>query len=307
MNNKFVSWLDAKISMNKTFIIGASGLIGSSLFSLLKSKNINVFGTYANNSENGLIFFDLNRSDFSCFNEASKGDVCFITSAYSDPSWVTQNKLKAEELNYTKTIELINFFVKKEVRIIFMSSAEVFDGYKGSYSEEDLPNPLNFYGELKYRVENYLHHNCYNFTIVRTGWNIGLNEKSRCPVQLTYETLLNKNARMATDNFFSLCSVKDTATVLYKISEENKLNKIHICSDRIVNRKEMAELVIAVSSNGKKMSFSDCLFEDLPYSEPRGKINDLDNSLSKSLFDMHYFDANQLIINKVRYLDKKFT
>ena len=153
--------------------------------------------------------------------------------------------------------------------------------------------------------ENYLIDNYNDYTIVRTGWNVGLNEKSRCPIQLTYETLLNDNAKMATDNYFSLSYVEDTAEVLYRVSIERNLNKIHICSDRIINRKEMAMLVTSVSSNRNQMSFSDCLFKEIPYSEPRGRINDLDNSLSKKLFGIKYFDAHQLIMNKVRYLDNK--
>ena len=37
-----------------------------------------------------------------------------------------------------------------------MSSVEVFDGSKGNYREGDHPNPINYYGELKYEVEEYL-------------------------------------------------------------------------------------------------------------------------------------------------------
>ena len=289
--------------MSKSYIIGASGLIGGSLYSLLKAKSVDVYGTYSNNIENGLMFFDMNRSDFSCFHKVEKGDTFYLLSAYSNPTWIAQNKALAEELNYTRTIDLIDFLAEKRVKIIFMSSVEIFDGQKGRYSEEDLPNPLNFYGELKLRVEKHLINNYDNYTIVRTGWNVGLNEKSRCVVQLTYETLLNNNAKMATDNFFSLSSVEDTAEGLYRTSLEQGLKKIHICSDKIINRKEMAELVASVSKNGEQMSFSDCLFKEIPYSEPRGMVNDLDNSLSKKLFGIKYLDAHQLIINKVRYLD----
>ena len=289
--------------MSKSYIIGASGLIGGSLYSLLKAKSVDVYGTYSNNIENGLMFFDINRSDFSCFQKVEKSDIFYLLSAYSNPSWIAQNKALAEELNYTRTIELIDFLAEKRVKIIFMSSVEVFDGEKGSYSEDDLPNPLNFYGELKLRVEKHLINNYDNCTIVRTGWNVGLNEKSRCVVQLTYETLLNNNAKMATDNFFSLSSVEDTAEALYRASLEKSLKKIHICSDKIINRKEMAELIASVSKNGEQMSFSDCLFKEIPYSEPRGRVNDLDNSLSQKLLGMKYLDAHQLIINKVRYLD----
>ena len=128
--------------MSKFFIIGASGLIGGSLYSLLKAKSVDVYGTYSNNIENGLMFFDMNRSDFSCFHEVKKGDIFYLLSAYSNPSWIAQNKALAEELNYTRTIELIDFLAEKRVKIIFMSSVEIFDGQKGRYSEEDLPNPL---------------------------------------------------------------------------------------------------------------------------------------------------------------------
>ena len=293
--------------MSKSFIIGASGLIGGALFKLLQSKLIDVCGTYSNNSEKDLIFFDMNQEDYSCFEGVQQDDIFFILSAYSNPSWIAQNKELAEELNYTRTINLIKFLAGKKVRIIFMSSVEIFDGEKGQYSEDDLPSPLNFYGELKLRIENYLIKNYDNYTIVRTGWNIGLNEKSRCVVQLTYETLLSDNAKMATDNFFSLSSVTDTAEGLYRASLQKNLKKIHICSDKIINRKSMAELVASVSNNGSRMKFSDCLFKDIPYSEPRGRINDLDNSLSKELFGIKYLDAHQLIISKVRYLDQKYS
>ena len=57
--------------MTKFYIIGASGLIGSALFSLLKSKNLNVVGTYSNNKEGALIYFDMNKGDYKCFDNVN--------------------------------------------------------------------------------------------------------------------------------------------------------------------------------------------------------------------------------------------
>ena len=37
-----------------------------------------------------------------------------------------------------------------------MSSVEIFDGNKGNYKEDDVANPLNYYGLLKSNIENYL-------------------------------------------------------------------------------------------------------------------------------------------------------
>ena len=78
-----------------------------------------------------------------------KKSVVFILSAYSNPSWIYLNKKEAKKLNLESTKELIKILVEKESRIIFMSSVEVFDGEKGNYKEDDEPNPLNYYGELK--------------------------------------------------------------------------------------------------------------------------------------------------------------
>ena len=292
--------------MTKFYIIGASGLIGGALFSLLKSKNLNVVGTYSNNKEEALIYFDMNKGDYRCFDNVNEGDIFYLLSAYSNPSWIAQNKTQAEELNYTSTIKLIDFLMKKKAKIVFMSSVEIFDGTKGNYSEKDYPNPLNYYGKLKLSIEKYLLDNSNNYTIVRTGWNVGLNEKSRCVVQLTYETLLKPNAKMAIDNFFSLSSIEDTAEGLYRSSMQNNLRKIHICSSEIISRLEMATILKNESKKGIDMDFSECHFKDIPYSEPRGRINDLDNFLSKDLLGMKYSNAYELIRKKIVYLDKTF-
>ena len=34
-----------------------------------------------------------------------------------------------------------------------MSSVEVFDGTEGRYNEKHKPNPLNYYGKLKFDIE----------------------------------------------------------------------------------------------------------------------------------------------------------
>ena len=289
--------------MNKSYVIGASGLIGGALLDLLKEESIDVIGTYSKNKEKDLVFFDITNPDYSCFGQIREGDIFYLLSAYSNPSWIAQNKLAAEELNYTKTIKLIRFLIEKRAKIIFMSSVEIFDGKKGGYKEDDTPDPLNFYGTLKLKVEDYLVNNYDNYTIARTGWNVGLNEKSRCVVRLTYETLLEKNARMASDNFFSLASVEDTTLGLYKASLKKDLKKIHLGSDEIVNRMGMAKLIMEISNKGSEMDFSECLFKDILYSEPRGRVNDLDNSLSRELLDLNYVNANELILKKVHYLD----
>ena len=79
---------------------------------------------------------------------------------------------------------------------------------------------------------------------------------------------------------------------------------IHVCSDKIINRVELANMILKYSLKSKKMNYSECLFKDIPYLEPRGRVNNLDNSLSKKLLKMNYIDANKIILDKISYIDK---
>ena len=77
-------------------------------------------------------------------------------------------------------------------------------------------------------------------------------------VQLTYETLLKPNARMARDNYFSLASVEDTGMVLSQLLKKPEVKKLHICSDEVVCRTELANIIINNSKLGNRMSFDEC-------------------------------------------------
>lgn len=292
--------------LSKNIIIGASGLIGGALYRSFQDRGEKVVGTFTNNkSTNCDIYLDLNNPDFSVIkNLIKQEDNIYLLSAYSNPSWIFQNKEKARQLNLIGTKCFIDAVRPVNPRIIFMSSVEVFDGEKGAYAESDLPNPINYYGHLKFEIERYLLQTYPRHTIVRTGWNIGQTIQSRCVVKLTYESLLQNEAKMATDNYFSVSSVDDTAKTLRQLSACIDVPKIHICSDGVVNRADLARYVIENSKIGKKMHFTKCKFSDITYSEPRGRLNDLDNSYSKQMLGVNYMFAWESIIEKIRIIDE---
>lgn len=292
---------------SKNIVVGASGLIGGALFAQFKKHGQPVLGTYTHHDNTpDLVRFDMAADDCSAMVEMIEpGDTVYILSAYSNPSWIFNNKADAEKLNLIGTKRFIDALRPKNPRIIFMSSVEVFDGIKGKYQEDDLPNPLNYYGVLKYEIEKFLRQTYANSTIVRTGWNIGLDERSRCVVKLTYESLLQAGARMATDNYFSISSVEDTAEGLRRLADHPQLSALHLCADAVINRCDMARYIIQHSENGAAMGFSECQFADIPYTEKRGRINDLDNSISKNVLGMQYGQAYDIILNKIKFIDSQ--
>ena len=47
------------------------------------------------------------------------------------------------------------------------------------------------------------------------------------------------------------------------------------------------------------------VFKDIKYTEPRGKVNNLLNTLSKKKLNISYKETEQIVIDKVKFLDKK--
>ena len=122
-------------------------------------------------------------------------------------------------------------------------------------------------------------------------------------MKLTYESLLNPGAKMASDNQFSISSVADTARALYELSKFPEVKKMHICSDGVVSRTLLASMICRNSIYGNKMSYAECLFNEIPYTEPRGRVNDLNNALSKRLLGIKYKNFEQIILDKIRFID----
>ena len=224
----------------KTIIIGSSGVIGYNLYLYLKKKQKNVIGTYNYTQKIGLKKFNIIKDKINNIIKINKNDKVIILTAVSNPSKVYADSKTSNKINILSTIKLINDLIKIGCKIIFMSSIEVFDGKTGNYNENSKPNPLNLYGKQKLYVENYIKKNSINFCILRTSFIVGSDPNQRCPVKLTYETLLKSDARMAKDNFFAITSVNDLCKVIYKVlfNKNLKIYKFVI----FLQRKKFLEL-----------------------------------------------------------------
>ena len=184
-----------------------------------------------------------------------------------------------------------------------MSSVEIFDGSTNKIVESTKPNPLNYYGKTKFLVEEYLIKNCTNYHILRTGWNVDINSKSRCVVTLTYKTLLGNKAKMAKDNSFTITHTNDLSASIEKILFKADKKILHLCSNEIVSRVKLADTIIENSKNGNKMNYESVLFSEIKYNEPRARMNNLQSEneeLNKNLF---FRSPLETIKEKVKYLD----
>jgi len=76
------------------------------------------------------------------------------TVALSDPDTCERKKDAAEQTNHIGTKNIVSACRKIGARLDYISTVYVFDGIQGGYTEDDKPNPINWYGETKRRAED---------------------------------------------------------------------------------------------------------------------------------------------------------
>ena len=78
--------------------------------------------------------------------------------------------------NYIANKKLVDFFKKKKIKLIFISSSHVYSYSNKKIDENFLTKPNNNYGKLKLKSENYIKKNLQNFSILRVFNIYGKNQ-----------------------------------------------------------------------------------------------------------------------------------
>lgn len=116
---------------------------------------------------------------------------------------------------------------------------------------------------------------------------------------------MRPGAKMAKDNTFSILDVRDTAEGLLRLSDNDSLRICHFASTPYIVRAELASLIQSFSKYKDMMAYKVVSFANIPYSEPRARLNHLDNTLAVSRLGMKFKPPKKIIRRKVELLDQK--
>lgn len=125
-----------KKSKIKILITGGGGVLGTEI-----RKLIDCFAPDQT---------ELDVTDFASCNRAIKKyqpDLIIHAAAWTDVAGAENSKEKCWEVNVIGTQNMARAAVGR--RLVYISTDYVFDGERGNYSEEDVPNPTNFYSLTK--------------------------------------------------------------------------------------------------------------------------------------------------------------
>ena len=260
--------------MNKTkvLITGSNGLLGQKLVQLFVANNFEVIATSKGKNRNPLTdsyeYFNANITNFAKiykFIKKSKPDFIINTAAMTNVDNCELRKRECKEINAKAVKKLAQACEEFNIHLIQISTDFVFKGKKGYYSENDKPNPVNYYGETKLKSEKYLKRYKIDFTVLRTIILYGLIEnasKNNFVLWVKDSLEQNKSINIVTDQYRMPTYVNDLAFACFQVVKRKAKGIYHISSNELLSIYEMA-LEVAHTFNLNKDLIKPILTEKL--------------------------------------------
>jgi dTDP-4-dehydrorhamnose reductase len=221
------------------WITGANGLLGNYLVQTAPrfAPRWRVRGLARND-------FDL--LDFKTVEREFKKDqprIIIHCAAISVVAEAQKNPALAKKINVEVTKILAE--LATEIRFVFFSTDLIFDGTKGNYLENDLPNPLHLYGETKIAAEEIVLRNPKHL-IVRTSINGGISRAGNRGFneQLKLSLQNSSGMKLFTDEFRSPIFAGETARAVWELVEKNCAGIFHVAGAEKLSRFQIGELLL---------------------------------------------------------------
>jgi len=276
----------------KLLVLGGSGLIGHAI--VKKSKNeFDVLTTYYRNS----VAID-NVNSFECYFpndldkleevvKKEKPDVIVNTIGYSNIDFCESNKNNTEMLHVETTERICNICESNDSKQIFLSSDYVFDGEKGDYSENDIPNPVNFYGLSKLKAEQLILKSPIN-TVIRTSVIYDWDYRARFFNSVIKNLQNNQEFKATTDVYNSVTLLDNLVESIFKVIKLDQNGIFHVVDSTCMNRYEFAKIIAKKFQLDEKLIKTVSVQDDSKNIAKRPKNACLNNSKAKKELGLNF-------------------
>lgn len=179
--------------------------------------------------------------DLEIFIRDQKPNYIVLTAALTNVDMCELNKKDAYELNVKGPSRVAK---KLKAKLIYISTDYVFDGTKGLYSENDAPNPINYYGKTKLEGELEVRNNCEDYVICRLsslyGWNT-LTKKQNFATRIIEKLRNKEEITLFTDQYTTPTFADNAAKAILEICKTDKKGIYHIASPECISRFEFGK------------------------------------------------------------------
>ena len=228
---------------NRVLLIGSSGMLGSEIYKKIESL-CSVIPTSFNNSYKNSLYMDIR--DFKNVRKIVieyNPDTIINCAAYTNVDKCESNKLLARDINVVGMKNIIKAS-KKNTKIIQISSDYVFDGKKGSYSEDDMTYPINYYGKTKLEAENILIGSGLPYVIFRPNVLYGDSFQYCNFLTWVVKSLReNKKISVVSDQKSNPTYIRELVNAIFTSIIVDFRGLLHIGSKDVISRLDFANII----------------------------------------------------------------
>ncbi len=243
--------------MEKILVTGANGFVGQALVKILAQHGYPVIATGRGVSrfpaEDQLVRYyaaDISHPfELQHIVEQEKPAVIVHCAAMSQVDECEQRQKEAHSINVEATARLLLDAEEYAGFFIFLSTDFVFDGEKGSYTEEDPVNPISWYGHTKLEAEAIVQTAEIPWAIVRTCLVYGLApEGGRSSIFSWIKNSLEegKTIKVVDDQYRTPTYVNDLVAGILLLIEQKKTGIWHISGEEFFTPYKMAREIAQI-------------------------------------------------------------
>jgi dTDP-4-dehydrorhamnose reductase len=272
----------------KFLVTGSSGLVGSQVVKDLVEQNHIVHSCYHNEKPLYGIPMILDLTDNEKIIQKIqeiKPDVIIHLAAMTNVDLCETEKELSLQINSKATKILAKQAAKQNAFFIYMSTDYIFDGIDGMKKENDLPNPLGFYGRSKLEGESILKKLTSNWCIVRTSTPFGIHPKKKSfPLWVKENLELKKEIPVLADQFTSPTFVPNLSKMLIEVATRQITGIIHLAGATRISRYELSKM-IAENFNFDKTLLKPTTIDEMKWNGIRPKDSSLDVSKATKILN----------------------
>lgn len=246
----------------KILVTGLSGLVGSRFAELLKDSyefegitresGVDITDEASINqkilsSDARIVLHLAAKTDVDgCENDKEIDEKFLDQKDFENQEWI--NKKTAWVINVLGTKYIIEACKKTNKKIIYISTDFVFDGNKSQdkgYIEEDIPSPINWYGNTKYEAEKLVQNSGLEWAIVRTAYpyRASFDKKNDFLRVILQRFKNNQNLNMITDHIMTPTFIDDFVYATDSLIRTNSSGIFNVVGDQFISPYECAVLI----------------------------------------------------------------
>jgi len=238
----------------KILITGANGLVGQKLVECgINNEQWNIIATGRGESrfKLGKEGFTYEPMDITDIEEVSRvfakytPDYVIHSASMTDVDRCEINRDLCNEQNIQATENILAECEKHGSHLIFISTDFVFDGKNGPYTEDDKPNPVNYYGWTKYETEKSIQSRNLAWTIIRTNLVYGIGHdltRSNIVLWVKHGLEVGKEMSLVDDQVRTPTLAEDLAAGCLLVVSKNATGIFNISGKDLLTPYDMAIL-----------------------------------------------------------------